>query len=91
MIATSGQRYMTTSIIQSHKLDRTQPASKLSYLGKRSEPRENGRARGASRSRVLEILASLARIGELARRLDRTVLGHYQSGVTVQNAVYFRR
>ena len=44
------------------------PASKLSYLGtKRSEPRENARARGfAARSRVL---ASLAQIGELTRRL----------------------
>ena len=49
-----------------------QPASKLSYLGKRSEPRENAPApRGfAARSRVLARLASLAQIGELARRLS---------------------
>ena len=54
-----------------------QPASKLSCLGKRSGPRENARARGrssatrgfAARSRVLARLASLAQIGELARRL----------------------
>ena len=51
------------------------PASKRSYLGKRSEPRENARARRpaprgfAARSRVLARLASLAQIGELARRL----------------------
>ena len=38
----------------------------VSYLGKRSEPRENARARGLG---VLERLASLAQIGELARRL----------------------
>ena len=37
---------------------------------KRSEPRENARARGfAARSRVLASLTSLAQIGELARRL----------------------
>ena len=47
--------------------------SKLSYLGKRSEPRENARARGfAARSRVLARLVSLAQIGELARGLVRT-------------------
>ena len=48
-----------------------QSASKLSYLGKRSEPRENASApRGfAARSRVLARLVSLAQIGELARRL----------------------
>ena len=40
------------------------------YLGKRSEPRENARARGfAARSRVLARLVSLAQVGELARRL----------------------
>ena len=45
--------------------------SKLSYLGKGSEPRENAPApRGfAARSHVLARLASLAQIGELARRL----------------------
>ena len=41
------------------------PASKLSCLGERSEPRENARARGRERAR----LASLAQIGELARKL----------------------
>ena len=52
-----------------------QPENKLSYLGKRSGPRENARARGptprgfAARSRVLARLASLAQIGELAGRL----------------------
>ena len=48
-----------------------QPASKLSYLGKRSEPRENTPApRGfAARSRVIARLVSLAQIVELARRL----------------------
>ena len=70
---------MTTSIIQSHKLD----PSEVSLA--------RTRKREAARSRVLEILASLARIGELARRLHRTVLGHYQSGIRVQHAVYFRR
>ena len=47
--------------------------SKLSYLGKWSEPRENARARAprgfAARSHVFARLASLAQIGELARRL----------------------
>ena len=52
--------------------------SKLSYLGKRGEPRENAREphenapapRGfAARSRILARLASLAQVGELARRL----------------------
>ena len=47
--------------------------SKLSYLGKWSEPRENARARVprgfAARSHVFARLASLAQIGELARRL----------------------
>ena len=56
----------------------SEPVSKLSYLGKRSEPRENAREpcenapapRGfAARSRILARLASLAQIGELARRL----------------------
>ena len=57
------------------------PASKLSYLGKRSEPWENAQARGrgkglssaprgfAARSCVLVRLVSLAQIGDLARRL----------------------
>ena len=40
-------------------------------MGERSEPRESARASGeaAPRSRVLARLASLAQIGELARRL----------------------
>ena len=44
--------------------------ARVSYLGKRSEPRENAQAsRGfAARLRVLARLASLAQIGELARR-----------------------
>ena len=45
-----------------------QPASKLSYLGERSESRKNAQAS------VLARLALLAQIGELARRLPRYVL-----------------
>ena len=48
--------------------------SKLSYLGERSEPRENARPSNfAARSRVLARLVSLAQIGELARRLKDVV------------------
>ena len=47
------------------------PASKLSYLGKRSEPREN-----ASEARSRETRFSLAQIGELARRLLHRMISH---------------
>ena len=50
------------------------PASKLSYVGERSESRENARASGqAARGRgkrVLARLGSFAQTGELARRLE---------------------
>ena len=48
------------------------PASSPIWASEKSEPRENAQARGrgfAARSRVLVRLASLAQIGELARRL----------------------
>ena len=60
--------------------------SKLSYLGKRSEPRENARAR----------LVPLAQIGELARRLLFILNNYSYSGSigkwklpTINNSILF--
>ena len=91
-------RYLSSlpmsSSISAGKLVVKQPASKLSYLGKRSEPRENVRARTrsfAARSRVLARLASLAEIGELTRRLVIKSLPTRVIGVVFVYSIKSRR